>query len=76
MGEVEALESGVRVAVALAPVAKIPVMPRPKILGKTAGTVKFIVDAGSNTILGAVLHSVDSQELINIVALCMRMGAL
>ncbi|WP_175954095.1 FAD-dependent oxidoreductase [Schaalia sp. Marseille-Q2122] len=74
ISEAEALKAGVRVAVASAPVAKIPVMPRPKILGKTAGMMKFIVDADSNAILGAALHSVDSQELINIVALCMRMG--
>ena len=74
ISEAEALKAGVRVAVASAPVAKIPVMPRPKILGKIAGMMKFIVDADSNAILGAALHSVDSQELINIVALCMRMG--
>ncbi|WP_205650531.1 hypothetical protein [Actinoplanes solisilvae] len=36
--------------------------------------MKFVVDAGSDEVLGAALLCVDSQELINTVALVMRTG--
>jgi len=47
-------------------------MPRAKIVGETRGVMKFVVDADTDLILGAALLSVDSQELINTVALAMR----
>lgn len=47
-------------------------MPRPKIVGQTHGLVKVVVDATSDLILGAALHTIDAQELINLVALAMR----
>lgn len=56
------------------PVAKIAAMPRPKILGETHGLIKFCVDPETDLILGAALHTVDAQELINLVALAMRAG--
>lgn len=74
MSEAEARESGRNVLVAKADVAKIAVMPRPKIVGQTAGVMKFLVDADDNSILGATLYSIDSQELINLVAAVMRLG--
>ena len=75
MTETEAREGGREVRIAKADIAKIPVMPRPKILGNPAGMAKFVVDAASDKILGATLYCVDSQELINTVALAIRLGA-
>lgn len=75
MSEADARETGREVRIAKADIAKIPVMPRPKILGNPAGIAKFVVDASTDEILGATLHCVDAQELINTVALAMRLGA-
>lgn len=74
MSEEEARASGRKVLVAKADIAKIPVMPRPKIVGQTAGMMKFLVDADDERILGASLYCIDSQELINLVAAVMRLG--
>lgn len=71
----EALRAkGVPVTVYSRPVAKIAAMPRPKTLGETHGLIKLCVDPESDLILGAALHTVDAQELINLVALAMRAG--
>ncbi|MGV9184597.1 dihydrolipoyl dehydrogenase family protein [Arcanobacterium canis] len=75
MSEKEARESGRNVRVDSKKIAEIPVMPRPKIVGNPAGMAKFMIDADTDEILGAVLYCIDSQELINTVALAMRMGA-
>ncbi|WP_256837807.1 dihydrolipoyl dehydrogenase family protein [Ornithinimicrobium faecis] len=74
LSESEAAEAGRTVDVYAKPVAKIAVMPRPKTLGETHGLIKFVVDAETDEILGAALHTVDAQELINLVALAMRTG--
>ena len=55
-------------------VADIPVMPRPKIVGQPQGMAKFLVDREDDRILGATLYCVDSQELINTVAVAMNHG--
>lgn len=71
----EALRAkGVPVAVYSKPVAKIAAMPRPKTLGETHGLIKFCVDPETDLVLGAALHTVDAQELVNLVALAMRAG--
>ncbi|MCI5826439.1 MAG: FAD-dependent oxidoreductase [Arcanobacterium sp.] len=75
MSEAEARAAGRAVAVKQAKIADIAVMPRPKIVGNPAGLAKFVLDADTDEILGAVLYCVDSQELINTVALAMRLGA-
>lgn len=49
-------------------------MPRPKIVGETHGLITVLVDADSREILGATLFCIDSQEIINLVALAMRAG--
>ena len=49
-------------------------MPRAYIVEETRGLMKFVIDADTDQILGAALLSVDSQELINTVALAMRHG--
>lgn len=67
-----AASMGHEVSVRAKDIADIPIMPRPKILGTPQGRAKFIVDESTDQILGASLYCVDSQELINLVALAMR----
>jgi len=74
LSETEAVEQGRRVTVCAKEVAKIAVMPRPKTLGETHGLIKLVVDADTDEVLGAALHTVDAQELVNLVALAMRTG--
>lgn len=71
----QALQKGYETLYAAKDVAKIATMPRPKIVGDSDGVVTFTVDAATRRILGATLFCIDSQELINLVALAMRMGA-
>jgi pyruvate/2-oxoglutarate dehydrogenase complex dihydrolipoamide dehydrogenase (E3) component len=70
--ERDAVEQGRRILVAAKPVAQIVGMPRAKILRETRGVMKFVIDADTDLILGAALLSVDSQELINTIALAIR----
>lgn len=71
----EALRAkGIPVAVHMKPVASIAAMPRPKILGETHGLIKLCVDPETDLLLGAALHTVDAQELVNLIALAMRAG--
>ena len=70
----QARESGRSVLVASKDVATIAAMPRPKIVGQTEGLIRVFVDADDHTILGATLWCIDSQELINLVSLAMRLG--
>ncbi|GAA4198780.1 FAD-dependent oxidoreductase [Streptosporangium oxazolinicum] len=72
--EKEARAAGYRVKIASEPVAGIVAMPRAYIVGETRGFMKFVIDAETDEILGAVLLSVDAQELVNTVALAMRHG--
>lgn len=72
--EKEAREAGYRVKIASEAVADIVAMPRAYIVEETRGLMKFVIDAETDEILGAVLLSVDAQELINTVALAMRHG--
>ncbi|WP_202619134.1 dihydrolipoyl dehydrogenase family protein [Ornithinimicrobium cavernae] len=74
LSEAEAAREGRRVDVYAKPVAGIAAMPRPKTLGETHGLIKFVVDPETDEVLGAALHTVDAQELINLVALAMRTG--
>lgn len=77
MTHAEARESGRRVLLASKKVAEIAAMPRPKILGgsDTAGRISVLIDADTDEILGATLFCIDSQELVNMVALAIRLGA-
>jgi probable pyridine nucleotide-disulfide oxidoreductase len=72
--EKEAVEAGYRFKVASEPVADIAAMPRAYAVEETRGLMKFLIDDESDQILGAVLLSVDAQELVNTVALAMRHG--
>ena len=74
LSETDARAQGLDVHVVAKRVADIAAMPRPKIVGETHGLIKFVVDAASGLVLGATLFCVDSQELVNLVALAMRAG--
>ena len=70
--EAKARERGHHVKIASKPVARIAAMPRARILGDTRGLMKFVIDADTDLVLGAALLSVESQELVNVVALAIR----
>jgi len=70
----EAVSRGHEVLYAAKKVADIAAMPRPKILGDADGIITFTADAATRQLLGATLFCVDSQEVINLVALAMRAG--
>jgi pyruvate/2-oxoglutarate dehydrogenase complex dihydrolipoamide dehydrogenase (E3) component len=70
--EDQARAEGFDVKVAREKVADIIAMPRAYTVEETRGLMKFIVDPGSDLILGAALHSIDAQEVINTVALAIR----
>lgn len=70
----QAAARGWEVGVASKEVAKIAAMPRPKIVRDPRGLIKVVVDRATETILGATLFCVDSQEIINLVALAMDHG--
>lgn len=74
MGPEEAVRAGHSVLYAAKDVASIAAMPRPKIVGETDGVITFTVDAETRQVLGASLFCLDSQELINLVALAIRAG--
>ena len=69
----EATDKGIKHQVKAANIADMPMVPRPKIIGNPAGRAEFVIGEDGN-ILGAQLYCVDSQELINTVAVAMRAG--
>jgi pyruvate/2-oxoglutarate dehydrogenase complex dihydrolipoamide dehydrogenase (E3) component len=72
--EKQAHEAGYRIKVTSEPVADITAMPRAYAVEQVRGLMKFVTDLETDQILGAVLLSVDAQELVNTVALAMRHG--
>ncbi|GII59013.1 pyridine nucleotide-disulfide oxidoreductase [Planotetraspora thailandica] len=70
--ETAARERGYNVRIAAKPVAQTTATPRARIIGDTRGLIKFVIDADTDLILGAALISIDSQEVINLVAFAMR----
>ncbi|PVU84405.1 hypothetical protein DDP54_00725 (plasmid) [Cellulomonas sp. WB94] len=72
--ETQARAQGLAVHVVAKQVADIAAMPRPKIVGETHGLIKLVVDADTELLVVATLFCVDSQELINLVALAIRAG--
>ncbi|MEU1537185.1 FAD-dependent oxidoreductase [Actinacidiphila glaucinigra] len=72
--EQQAREQGHAVGVAEKAVAEFAAIPRAKIVGETRGLMKFVLDTATDRVLGAALFAVDSQELVNTVALAMRHG--
>ncbi|MGO1174188.1 MAG: FAD-dependent oxidoreductase [Actinomycetaceae bacterium] len=74
LNEQEATEQGAEFEVRAKPVAKIAAMPRPKAVEETHGLIKLLVEPSTDLVLGASLHTIDAQELVNLVALAMRHG--
>lgn len=74
MTEDTAKSEGISVTTVCVNVADVKAMPRPKTVGDGRGIIKFVVDAESDLVLGARLFHVDSQEVVNLVALAMRAG--
>lgn len=74
LNEDQARAQGLDIKVATKKVADIAAMPRPKIVGDPRGIIKFVVERKTDRILGAALMHVDSQEVINLVAMAMRAG--
>lgn len=74
LGEQAAIDAGYDIEVRRGLIKDMPIVPRPKIVGEADGMAKFIVDKQTGLILGATLFCVDSQELINTVAVAMRHG--
>ncbi len=72
MTEAEARAQGLNVKVARENVADIVAMPRAYTVEETRGLMKFIVDVDTDYVLGAALHSIDAQEIVNTVALSIR----
>ena len=72
--EREARAAGHRIKVGSQNVGEIFAMPRAYIVEEIRGVMKFIIDLDTDLILGAALLSVDSQEMINVVALAIRSG--
>ncbi|MFF0341299.1 FAD-dependent oxidoreductase [Kribbella sp. NPDC004875] len=70
----QARQAGYDVLYAAEPVARIATMPRPKIVGDVEGVITFTVDAATRKVLGSSLFCIDSQELVNLVALAIRTG--
>ncbi|MEZ0356359.1 FAD-dependent oxidoreductase [Mycobacterium sp. SA01] len=72
--ERQARAGGRDVLTAVSPVVKLATVARARIVGRTDGMMKVVVDARTDEILGAALLCHDAQEIINIVALAMRHG--
>lgn len=72
--ESQARAAGYDIRVASSPVVSLATVARAHIVDDTAGMMKVVVDAATDTILGAALLCHDAQEVINIVALAMRHG--
>ena len=70
--EQEARDERSEIKVASKRVETIAAMPRARIVGDTRGVIKVVVDAATDLVLGATVFCVDSQEIINLVALAMR----
>ena len=70
MSETEAREKGLNIKVNKLPVSAIP---RARTLGNTDGLFKVIVDADTDKIVGCTLFGPESSEVINLVAMAMKM---
>ena len=68
MSETEAIQAGHSIKAVQLPAAAIP---KAHVLQKPTGTLKAIVDTDTGLILGAHFFCVESQEMINIIKLCM-----
>jgi pyruvate/2-oxoglutarate dehydrogenase complex dihydrolipoamide dehydrogenase (E3) component len=70
--ERQARHAGRPITIAAARIDDLAGMPRSGIMGDTRGLMKFVIDIETDEILGAALLSIDSPELINLLALAIR----
>ena len=75
MTEDQARATGRPVRVAVRRVADMATVPRARIVGDARGLMKAVVDAEMYEVLGVALLAHDAQEIVNTVALAMRLGA-
>ena len=73
--EAQARATGRPVRLAVRRVADMATVPRAKIVGDDRGFMKAVVDAETDAVLGVAILAHDAQELVNTVALAMRLGA-
>lgn len=69
MSEKEALDKGHKILKGTKPMSDIS---RAKEMGETNGFVKVLVDAETDSILGAAIHGVGGDEIINMIATVMH----
>ena len=69
LSEKEAISQGDKVK---AKVIKTSTIPRAKILENEKGILKAVIDEKTNKILGCSLYSIESSEVINIVAMAIK----
>ena len=69
LSEKEAISQGYKVK---AKVIKTSTIPRAKILENEKGILKAVIDEKTNKILGCSLYSIESSEVINIVAMAIK----
>jgi pyruvate/2-oxoglutarate dehydrogenase complex dihydrolipoamide dehydrogenase (E3) component len=72
LSEKDARDAGHSIKVARKNIDSIAAMPRARIVGDTRGLIKVVVDAETDLVLGATVFCIDSQEIVNLVALAMR----
>ena len=75
MTEAEARASGRDLRIAVREVADMATVPRAKIVGDARGVMKAFVDAETDEVLGVTLLAHDAHEVINTVAVAMRLDA-
>lgn len=73
--EDQARATGRAVRVAVRHVADMATVPRARIVGDPRGLMKAVVDAETDAVLGVAILAHDAQEIVNTVALAMRLGA-
>ena len=67
-------QQGLNIKVARDNVADIIALRRAYTVEETRGVMKFILDGDTELILGAAILSIDAQEIVNSLALAMRLG--
>jgi len=73
--EREARATGRPLRTAEREVEAMATVPRARIVGDTRGVMKAVTDASTGEILGVTLLAHDAHEMINTVAVAMRLGA-
>jgi pyruvate/2-oxoglutarate dehydrogenase complex dihydrolipoamide dehydrogenase (E3) component len=75
MTETESRATGRSLRVAVRRVADMATVPRAGIVGERRGVMKAVVDAETDAVLGLTILAHDAHEVINTVALSLRLGA-